>query len=417
MPDWLVSILIVILLGWVAQSWFSYWMLEQVRTLVRKQRQRQRQCRLPTNEQKPAAVIVPFKGCEPGLENNIAGLFNQDYAEYRLLFVVESTDDEVVPFLDQAIADNDAHNAQVIVAGLAGSDEGQKVHNLIAAIQWLDAHDQKTELLVFADSDAVAGPLWLADLTGPLKDPANGCTTGYRWLFPICEQDGKPSLAASFASVMNSSVITFYRRKRWRRVWGGSMAIRRQTALDGDLVGAMRGSVSDDLSMHRMMSRMGLQTYFEHRCLIRSDVVFDWSTLWNFGTRQHTIIRCMDSATFWRTFWIPWLYVLGMLTAWITLMVSVWIQPSMAVFTLLAMIAVAIGNQVRASTRRKLIAALFGEASVVELNSTLWVDRWMTWAWVPYHGLVMLKAAWSRTIVWRGNRYKLEGPNQTRQLR
>lgn len=412
MPDWLVPILIVILLSWVAQSWFSYWMLEQVRTLVHKQYQ----CRLPKDEQNPAAVIVPFKGCEPGLENNIAGLFKQNYAEYRLLFVVESADDEVVPFLHQAIAENNSHDAQVIVAGFAGGDEGQKVHNLIAAIEWLDAHDQNTEFLVFADSDAVAGPLWLADLTGPLKDLTNGCTTGYRWLFPVNEKGGKPTMAASFASAMNSSAITFYRRKRWRRAWGGSMAMRRQTATEGDLIGAMRGSVSDDLSVHRMMSRMGLQTYFEHRCLIRSDVVFNWATLWNFGTRQHTIIRCMDVGTFWRTFWIPWLYILGMLTAWIVLIVGVWVQPSMSVCALIALVAVAVGNQVRANTRRKLIVALFGEASVHELNNTLRVDRWMTWGWVPYHGLVMLKAACSRTIVWRGNRYKLEGPNQTRQL-
>ena len=51
--------------------------------------------------QPKAVVIVPCKGLEDGLEENIRALCTQDYREYELIFVTESEMDAAYPLLSK----------------------------------------------------------------------------------------------------------------------------------------------------------------------------------------------------------------------------------------------------------------------------------------------------------------------------
>lgn len=50
-----------------------------------------------------AAVILPCKGAEAGLAENLRALFEQDYGDYELIFVVASEDDAALPVIRQSI--------------------------------------------------------------------------------------------------------------------------------------------------------------------------------------------------------------------------------------------------------------------------------------------------------------------------
>ena len=86
-----------------------------------------------------AAIVVPCKGLDPEFEENLRPLFEQDYPDYELVFVTESEADPAHAILTRMIRES-SRPAWLIVAGPA-KIRGQKVHNLCAAIETLDAID------------------------------------------------------------------------------------------------------------------------------------------------------------------------------------------------------------------------------------------------------------------------------------
>ena len=136
----------------------------------------------------PVTLIVPFKGFDHDLKRGIRAMLKLDYPQYRLLAVVESEDDPALAVLRETLAEFPAGPAvEIVVAGLAPDNIGQKVHNQLAAFDHLARRDPPWPTPTwwcFADSDAVPHARWLGQLVGPLANEYNGVTTGYRWLIP-----------------------------------------------------------------------------------------------------------------------------------------------------------------------------------------------------------------------------------------
>ncbi|MEX0741723.1 MAG: glycosyltransferase, partial [Phycisphaeraceae bacterium] len=125
-----------------------------------------------------AWVMVPFKGADDDLPAAIDALLTQDHDDYRLICIVESEDDPAYPILQRELARHREASQSagalpdkvgaVVVAGRSPDDRGQKVHNLLQAIEHVDADSDDSDVWVFADSDAVPGPQWLGKMIGPL---------------------------------------------------------------------------------------------------------------------------------------------------------------------------------------------------------------------------------------------------------
>ena len=73
----------------------------------------------------PAVVVVPCKGLDLGLAENLQPLFEQDYANYRLVFVVESLDDSACLPIRSLLAEYPRVDASLLAAGRTTSC-GQK---------------------------------------------------------------------------------------------------------------------------------------------------------------------------------------------------------------------------------------------------------------------------------------------------
>src|SRR5205085_3854807 len=118
----------------------------------------------------PATVIVPVKGYDEGLRENLAALAALDYPDYELIVAAHSADDIPRGVLPA--------RAKIVLAHGGAADTSEKIQNLLAAVRVARKH---SDVLAFADSDGRPGKRWLRALVAPLSEPGVGAVTGYRW--------------------------------------------------------------------------------------------------------------------------------------------------------------------------------------------------------------------------------------------
>jgi ceramide glucosyltransferase len=121
----------------------------------------------------PAVTILkPLHGAEPGLRENLATLFQQDYVgPVQIVFGVQNARDpaiEVVRELERAFPRADIE--LVVDAHLHGTN--RKVSNLINMAERI-----RHGTIVLADSDMIVGPDYLTRLVGQLDRPDVGAVT------------------------------------------------------------------------------------------------------------------------------------------------------------------------------------------------------------------------------------------------
>ncbi len=369
--------------------------------------------------QPKAAVIVPFKGHDHDLPRNIRAFLNQRYDDYRLVFVFESEHDPARVMIEDELANHETTPPiDLITAGEAPPTTGQKVHNQLAALSFLEEQNDDAEVWVFADSDAMPSPSWLQKLVGPhLQDDRIGVTTGYRWLMPELRAQ-RPRAASAFASVINSAVAMFIGHERLTQAWGGSMAIRADFAKAHGLIeNYFRGAISDDYQMTRLCRDADRRVYFVHQCLVPSAINLNWRELLEFGRRQYLITRLHDAALYRKAVGVIGLYVAGFASAWVSLIVSLFTGETLiTVLALLAIVTVTIANQLRAMYRRRAIASAFGPDQLRYLRHTVRLDQWGTIAVMAVNLVLLLSAAVGNTLTWRTNRYRLNGPQAIQKL-
>lgn len=260
----------------------------------------------------PTSVIVPCKGTDFELQENMEAILDQEFEDYEVIFVTSTGSDPALADLRRAARKFPGRLVKFVVSGLS-NQRGEKVHNLLRA---LDQADPGSEVLVFADSDGRPHRQWLRDLLAPLRDPEAGASTGYRWFFP---RNG--NLASLLRATWNSSIATLLGGHRHNFAWGGSMAIRRSTLAAVDVPAHWKHSVSDDYSLTEAVNAAGLPVCFQPRCLVASHGDCTWRELLEWSTRQ-IIITKVYSRGRWRLallsewpFVLFWWWTLGELLA------------------------------------------------------------------------------------------------------
>jgi cellulose synthase/poly-beta-1,6-N-acetylglucosamine synthase-like glycosyltransferase len=159
----------------------------------------------------PATVIVPVKGEDEGLKENLAALASLDYPDYELIVAARSPEDIPAGVLPSS--------ARVVYAGPGDPSAGEKVNNLLAAVR---AARPESAIFAFADSDGRPGAGWLKSLVRSLEGEGVGAATGYRWFLP-----DKPTFWNLMRSVWNAVIAGGLGPGPNQFVWGGAMAIRR----------------------------------------------------------------------------------------------------------------------------------------------------------------------------------------------
>ena len=381
--------------------------------------------------QPKAVVIVPCKGLEHDFEENIRSLFSQEYRDYEIIFVIESEHDPAYSVLSELIKSYSRRPAWLVIAGEA-KIRGQKVHNLLAAVDMLNSIDRRAEVLVFADSDARTSKHWLSELVAPLGDKRIGATTGFRWYLPA--KAGGSGLASLLLSVWNSSALSLL-GERSSFAWGGSTAIRRENFDRLKIKQTWQGALSDDYALSATIHQAGQRIKFIPQCLVASYADSSFADLLEFSTRQMRITHvyspkvwqiaaishCLYNLTFWGGLaWLTTASFMGKLSFTLAALLT-------GVFLLGATT-----GWIRAVVASQLLAASMPgfhkdwQKEGQKSRQKNWQREWQKslqknwWAYVllgPAVSVLYLynvfASAWNKRIVWRGIGYEMASPMET----
>ncbi|MCH9021762.1 MAG: glycosyltransferase family 2 protein [Planctomycetes bacterium] len=351
------------------------------------------------------ALIAPCKGIDTAFERNVSAMFELDYPDYEIVFVVESKSDpayEVLSRLLEAQKNKGKSNGSLIVAGVTQRCS-QKIHNLLAG--W-DSLDEGVEVLAFIDSDVCPKAHWLASLVAPLKRKSVGASTGYRLYVPT--QSG---LSSCVLSAVNALIASTLGPHRLNAAWGGSMAIRKEIAEKIELRQAWAFAGTDDYTLTAAVKKAGLRIYYVPACLVASYDHMSWSQLFSFATRQFIITRvCMNPL--WRlalanfflyvvVFWSSLFYMFHLLAIGSSDWVPVAIFPGgiAAVSALKAMARQYLVMKILPEDRRKLAFPALVDICCQPLLAVFTLVSLVT-------------SATTRKIVWRGVGYTLHSPTR-----
>jgi hypothetical protein len=344
-----------------------------------------------------AVIFVPCRGLDVELENNLHGLFRQDYPDYEVWFILEGTKDPAYPAVHRVMAAHPETATRLILAG-AAHQSGQKVHNLRVATESLPP---AITYLAFLDADARPNACWLRVLLARLDRGEVGATTGYRWFVPL-----RPSLANHLLYAMNAGIAMFCSRNGPNVVWGGSWAIRRDLFQRLKIREAWKGTLSDDFIATRVLYRAGLHVEFQPACVVASPLNFSLPATCSFVRRQYIIGR-----SYFLPAWLLGATVLSLanLAFWGGLAAAAWgllggpIDPRVPA----AIVALTYAAGVYRSLLRRDLARLYFPDQQESLRRVCRFDLWsgplvglFTWA------MVAISLSGSR-ITWRGIVYRL----------
>ena len=119
----------------------------------------------------PISVLKPLAGIDDGLEENLISFFEQEYAEFEILFAVRSAEDPAVPLVEKLRGRYPGVASRLLVTG-EPPYANAKVYSLD---RMLDA--ARHDLIVMADSDVRVSPRMLESIAAEFQDPTLGLAT------------------------------------------------------------------------------------------------------------------------------------------------------------------------------------------------------------------------------------------------
>jgi GT2 family glycosyltransferase len=332
----------------------------------------------------PASVIVPVKGPDQGLRENLAALAALDYPDYELLVVAHSASDIPPGVLPR--------RARVVLAHNQDPNTGEKVRNLAAAVS---VARHRTRIFAFADSDVRVTPRWLRALAAPLAEPGVGASTGYRWFAP------EPAAFWSLArSVWDAVVFGILGPGDNPFAWGGSMAMRKETFYGARVLEYWKNAVSDDFTLSAAVHAAGLRIAFAPAALAPCFDSIAARPLFSWMRRQTTLTRFHD-----RPLWLAALAAHIVYCAGMAASLAAAIAGSrLAACALLAQLAPGMFKGWNRAAQAK--AALPEQAGWFRRHA--WAHVLLvppvTWIWL----VALFSSAFGSTIEWRGHRYHLK---------
>ena len=226
-------------------------------------------------------VIVPCKGKDLTLEENLKSLAGQRYGSYDAVAVVDDDKDEAVRSIKRA-------GMRFITTDRRFSAGSGKVNAIATAFDRLKNYD----VYVIADSDILVKSDWLGLLVAPLGDKSVGIST----TFPYFRSRGgfwsRVKTVWGFVGIgmMESEVLRFG--------WGGSLAFRKEV-LDKKTVDAFRHSLSDDIAMTRAVKARGMRLFYVEGAQPIVNTRDTFSTFYEWANRQTAFSIRGDHKVFW----------------------------------------------------------------------------------------------------------------------
>jgi cellulose synthase/poly-beta-1,6-N-acetylglucosamine synthase-like glycosyltransferase len=380
------------------KSWISGLLLPRQRRIFAE--------RIPP-EYRPAVLIVAAKGAAADFPGFLQLVMHQNYPDYRLVFVTESADDPAalaartilnVPrgkdrWVSGKPAGEEVRQVDFVVAGLS-ENEGQKVHNLRAAIRELRPGDR---IVAFADADIVGNRDWLSSLLAPLNLDLADLSSGYRWFVPK-----RDTLANRIAMNLNGDIAMLAGPAWCTLLWGGSMAMTRETFDELNVPAVLEGSLNDDLQITRIAREHGKRMLFVRGLMAPSPVDYDWSSFLEFARRQYLQVRV----------YVPlfWWLALGFTSLWLAgFSVTLYEAVQGAAWAWWVLLTVAGCNLLAHRLKNWQLRMLFPP----EIWERIRGGRSIGWFTITLnfllHWAIVASVAFKRDVTWAGIHYRIKG--------
>jgi cellulose synthase/poly-beta-1,6-N-acetylglucosamine synthase-like glycosyltransferase len=332
----------------------------------------------------PATVIVPVKGSDEGLRENLEALAALDYPDYELIVTAHSAGDIPAGVLPVRV--------KVVLAHGTDPAGAEKVQNLMAAVR---AARKRSLVLAFADSDGRVGRGWLRALVAPLEEPGVGASTGYRWFLP-----DPPDFWSLMRGVWDAVAAGTLGPGDCRFAWGGAMAIRKDVFFEARVPDFWQGALSDDYALSRAVHAAGLSIAYAPGALTPSGEHITGGRFFGWIRRQLAITRIYAPGLWWPALIAHIFYCGGMAAS-----VAASIRGNrLAEWALIA--------QLSPGMLKGLNRAALAKASLPEYEAWFKRHAWVHAIWAPLGTWVWLVAlgssAFARSIEWRGRRYPLK---------
>lgn len=355
--------------------------------------------RPPSGYAPQVSVIVPCRGVDHALEDNLNAILSQDYHQYEVIFVVDDDADPASAIIRERVSEH----IRLVVAPKA-TDSGQKVENLRAGVGRLSP---LCEVIVFTDSDARPAADWLEHLVAPLADDNVGAASGYRWFI-----SDEATFASEMRSAWNASIASALGpNRRSNFCWGGSTAIRRDVFERLEIRDKWRGTVSDDFVLAEIVKAAGLEIVFVPKALNASISSCTLGELIEFTNRQMKLTRVYAPHL-----WLMTLFGTGLFNAVLAVSLAiiafssendqaVWV--SIAILTLITIFSIGKAWLRLSAVRLSLTHHDDALRRQFFTQNTLWALTGLLFFWNSVAALL------SRRITWRGITYELKSPRET----
>jgi cellulose synthase/poly-beta-1,6-N-acetylglucosamine synthase-like glycosyltransferase len=291
----------------------------------------------------------------------------------------------------------------VVIAG-APRDCGEKVSNLRAAVQQAGP---RFDVYVFCDSDGRPARNWLSHMVAPLGDAKLGAVTTFRWYFQKSR-----SIWSALASAWNAPAVTYLGEHTHNFCWGGGTAMRRERFEQAGVYDSWSGSVSDDLSLTHALRHANFPILYAPECLVPCFLECNAAQLVEFTNRQLVILRVYEERL-WALGGAAHLLYCGAVLSGLGIFFFNLFSGLTAMNILLLALVPPVLSMMRGVLRLAAVMEL-----LPEWRSKLLADGWI---WTMLAAVAPFLALWNsavalftRRIRWRGIRYELISPTQTR---
>lgn len=374
---------------WVVQSFFALWKTKRARMLYANCEKNVKRDE-SLGEPPRVALIIPAKGVSSTFGEFIEFILAQDYENYHVIFVTESSADPAHMFLSERLKSPTRRPVRLLVAGKA-EHSVQKVHNHLAAFRVLEPEDR---IIAFADCDFSAGLNWLSLLVEPLQRGQCDLTTAYRWFVPT-----NPTLPNRIVSIIGLSIEPWM-GPSWRMcLWGGSMLMTREAFDSLEIPKNFEHSFNDDVRITRLAREAGKRMRYVRSVAAISPIDFTWSSLFSFARRQY--IHVSEHRPLW---------YMGLLTPLVYLLSFGACLALLALGNLWMLSWLVLGlifNILRTRSRLPYIRERFPNGDAKSLESVVRWSWWMDPIVNLVHFTVVLASICGRHVTWAGIRYRL----------
>ncbi|MBX3418905.1 MAG: glycosyltransferase family 2 protein [Pirellulaceae bacterium] len=347
----------------------------------------------------PASVILCLRGRDPTLLRCLKAIEAQDYPDFELTVVFDSTDDPAYQVVE-AFRERTAIKIRTLVIPQYSGQCGMKCEALICAIENLDP---RHEVVALIDADSIAAPNWLRVMVGPLADTSVGAVTGDRWFEPNHE------FASITRAVWNAAAIV--QMNLYRIAWGGSLAMRSDTIQRLGILDVWRKTFCEDTVLVDLFRRENLTVVRPRQAVVFNEESIAWKNLHFWIARQLLTVRLHNDK------W-PFVFGHGLLVGLTLLMCFLLMIVDLSIGKLAVAAGVASTTLLAELINFGLVALIAREnVSILREQGQIVGEsaiRRQWWRWllaIPLtqitHFLSTLRAVRMPYVIWRGIEYKV----------